>query len=439
MKNFERNNETNELDPTDISDKWDSKSSDSSTSSSTKEEAIWSEPLEDKWGMTKTFSSDQKDKTQVFNTKKEESIKPNSTEFKEEETKFNNIWESNANFDSIPEVLFEQEKEETKIPERLKTVRFVQSVMDFDKEFTKAFAPSNLKTAKIIFDTPEKEEITKPLDDSENIQIVENEETKKLLAEEKKRIKLENKKLKKEAWKLIPNFYRFEMINLLVMFTFSSILLFAAFSSLGYVIYAFLDLELNAFWLSLPSIAVFLTGFASFNCGINYLHFKKEMKRNNGQFDFDLPYSCVKKLYRKLVTANVTLTWVSVSIYMFLLIGIFLTYMVAYFINLSTYFINDFSALALGGFDYSTVYAVWTMVGIICLTFIRQVVYTLINKRRKNEIEIFYKKELIEDEIQMKLRKSANIKGAICFATSTLIFGLVILITYYIMKKSVKK
>lgn len=61
------------------------------------------------------------------------------------------------------------------------------------------------------------------------------------------------------------------------------------------------------------------------------------------------------------------------------------------------------------------------------------------NRKRRNDIEIFYKEEIFPEELQIKMRKSANLRGGIIFAITTVFVGFIVAIVYFVLKRKPQK
>ncbi|MGL4950871.1 MAG: MSC_0882 family membrane protein [Mycoplasma sp.] len=461
MKDFTNFNNTDELDVNDIVENYESKFGKNSNHDCKVEitdERVWSEPLEESWGFTRKVDPNEKTK-QHINLEDELEDTPDSY-IKNNQT----IRLNKTNSQKEPEVRFEHIEKARK--PKLKTIRFEQSSMDFNeskttelfedikavkgkdgktaniddivapKEFTKSFA------TKILFNESEtpSEEITKELNAADHVVIDQQKLEKEAKDKEKKQLKAKNKKNKRAAWLLIPKFFRFEMrmtLSVLLLSLFILVLSIGAGTWIAVASFGFNSM--SGYWLFMPSISAFISSFALINFGLNFKLMKKELKMSGNKFDKSEPFVSTSKTYKKLITANVNLNWISASIYMLSAIAILTTYLTSYFINLLNHFINDFTLLKIAGTNPTPLYIVWTLVGAIIFTLVYQITFNFLNKMRKNEIELYHKEIIMDADTQIQLRKSVNTRGMICFAFSTLVLGLVALLTYFILKRKKAK
>ncbi|MGL4951886.1 MAG: MSC_0882 family membrane protein [Mycoplasma sp.] len=444
MKDFTIFDNTDEFDVKEIQEKYKNKNSKVEII----EETIWSQPMEEVWGFSSKSDPDRTKPVIDLNIDDELSDTPDSYIRNNQTIRLKNDEEPSIRFDPEPT---------KKRSNKLKTVRFEQTSSGLNDDLVnKNIHPNKFEISsnefiesKILFKNEDaKEEITEKLNLSEQPEVQVNIEEQRILEKQKK--KTENKERKKllleqkkeqrrEFKKATPKFFRFEVNVSLYLFIFVSILSVVSLAGLGYVLFAIFNKDTSPYWIIMPVVTSLLSLFSFANCGLNYRNLKKERKMNNNLFEKEIPYTSISKVYKKLVTANLNLNWTCLSIYTLLGLGILTTYIVTYFMNLWAFYINDFTYLIIEGTNYAPVYAVWIMLSIIILTFIYNLVFFLVNKKRKSEIELFYQKELISDEVQLKLRKNANKRGSICFAFSSLFIGLIVLVTYFCLKRKTKK
>lgn len=259
--------------------------------------------------------------------------------------------------------------------------------------------------------------------------------TKYSQKEIRSKIKNENKKMMKS----LPSFYLGEIRYTQICLMISLLIMIVSLST--FIVVAVNVFTLNkSEWLFLPQSIFNAVSFFFF--GINMfklIMFKRELNLNNNIVPFDIPTANIKRIYKSLCGSSILINWCSLSLYVMSLWGIFLTYMVTYFINLINYHINDFTNLLIGGFNNGPLIIVWTFASLCFLTIALQIFYNLYNIKRRNNIELFYNSNIIDEEMKEKYRKSTNRKGIAIFLSSLLLIGFIILITYLIFKRKTKK
>lgn len=305
-----------------------------------------------------------------------------------------------------------------------------EMINNFDSKYVEQHS------TRILFDdnaenTP-KPELTREIDDGENITI---KSTKQKQVSPKKIAKMKAKQLRSEQYKKVPKFFRFEYKTSIVCFWLSSIFLLAGFSLLTYIAVASSMGTLD-YWLLLPTgvcILVFGCLFTKSALDYNYLH--KDLRNSNFLVDESTPMTSIRKMYKKLIGANISLNWISAAVYVVSGLGVLLTYVVTYFMNLTALEYNDFTRLVIGSNNYLPVIFVWVFVGISCLALLIQITFNIINRKRRNDIELFYKNPIFDELEVSKIKKNANIKGAIIFSFSVFVVGFIVLMVYFILKR----
>lgn len=172
---------------------------------------------------------------------------------------------------------------------------------------------------------------------------------------------------------------------------------------------------------------------------LKYSSFKKEVKINNYNIQNENPTTTITRTYKSLCTSNINLNWFSATTYLVSGLIILLTFIVTYFHNLINLGINDFNLLIVNGNDTSPIIVVGMFGALVFSTLFIQIFYNIYNNYRKNSIELFYNKELIEPELVKKYKSSANKRGLICFLTTTIVLSFVVVLTYFILKKRTAK
>ncbi len=146
----------------------------------------------------------------------------------------------------------------------------------------------------------------------------------------------------------------------------------------------------------------------------------------------------LKRIYKRLTLANLNLNWFSLIVYVWSLFGVTGTYLVTYFINLFQYGVNNFSLLEINGDNLPNI-IMWSFASLSFFMLPTQILMNFVNSRRKNNIDHFYGKEIISEEMQLKYKKSAKWKWIVILVISLIVFTLPVVITYFVLKKKHKK
>ena len=264
-------------------------------------------------------------------------------------------------------------------------------------------------------------------------------EQKKLFKEEKIN---KNKKIKidfKLDYNKLPKFYKSEFLNSKIKYYLSIIISLISCGTLIATIYNVVN-QINSPWLFLPQAIFMIFCFIfTMTSHLKYSSFKKEVKINNYNIQNENPTTTITRTYKSLCTSNINLNWFSATTYLVSGLIILLTFIVTYFHNLINLGINDFNLLIVNGNDTSPIIVVGMFGALVFSTLFIQIFYNIYNNYRKNSIELFYNKELIEPELVKKYKSSANKRGLICFLTTTIVLSFVVVLTYFILKKRTAK
>lgn len=291
-------------------------------------------------------------------------------------------------------------------------------------------------STKILFDDKlnnmSKADLTREINDADNITI-KSKKQKQVSAQ--KIAKMKAKQLRTEQYKSVPKFFRFEYKTAKICLALTSIF-FAA--TLGLITYMAIisSMGMLDYWLLLPaSICVLVFGCLFTKSTLDYSYLHKDLKNSNFQIDESTPMTSIRKMYKKLLGANISLNWMAATVYVMSGFGVLLTYIVTYFMNLTSLEFNDFTRLIIGSSNFLPVIFVWVFVGVASLALLIQITFNIINRKRRNDIELFYKNPIIDELAVAKIKKNANIKGGIIFSFSLLVVGFIVLMVYFILRR----
>lgn len=291
-------------------------------------------------------------------------------------------------------------------------------------------------STKILFDDNlnniPKSELTREINDADNITI-KSKKQKQVSAE--KIAKMKAKQLRTEQYKSVPKFFRFEYKTSQICLWLTSIFFVATLGLLTYMA-IIASMGMLDYWLLLPaSICALVFGCLFTKSSLDYSYLRKDLKNSNFQIDETTPMTSIRKMYKKLLGANISLNWMCAAVYVMSGLGVLLTYIVTYFMNLTSLEFNDFTRLIIGSNNYLPVIFVWVFVGISSLALLIQITFNIINRKRRNDIELFYKNPILDELAVSKIKKNANIKGGIIFSFSLLVVGFIVLMVYFILRR----
>ena len=239
----------------------------------------------------------------------------------------------------------------------------------------------------------------------------------------------------------VEQFYKFEYNYAKITWIVSILFSLSAIGLMCGISYVIFALNYST-WLYLPVVLFSLLCFSTFVINnIRIKAMKKELKNNGYQITKDTGLASITNIYKRLITSNYYLNWGAASLYVVSGLLILMTFIVCYFINLADRSIAApyFGDLIINKNNNSPLIVVWTFAGLCFSTIILQLIYNPLNLYRKNQIEVFYGKTLISEEMIEKYRKNANRKGIAIFIGSTAIISLIVLIIYFVMKKRAKR
>ncbi len=146
----------------------------------------------------------------------------------------------------------------------------------------------------------------------------------------------------------------------------------------------------------------------------------------------------LKRIYKRLSLANFNLNWFSGIVYLWSVFGVAGTYLVTYFINFFQYGVNDFGLLEVAGNTAPNI-VMWSFAAASFIILPFQIVLNIVNRVRKNNIDNFYGKEIISDEMILKYKKTAKWKWIVILVLSLIILTLPVVIAYFVLKRKHKK
>lgn len=240
----------------------------------------------------------------------------------------------------------------------------------------------------------------------------------------------------------VEKFYKFEYTYTRTCWFISFFLLTLSIVIIGLSSYAIYGINKCSPWLYFP-VTIFVLGCIAYNIftTIKIKSMQKELKNHGYLINKDNATTSITKIYKSLITSNYYLNWGAASIYVISGLLILMTFIVVYFINLSNRNLPmpTFGNLTINRNNNSPLIVVWTFASMSFMMMFLQLIYNPLNIYRKNQIEIFYGKTLISEELIEKYRKNANRKGIAIFIVSTLVISMIILLIYFILKKRSKR
>ncbi len=266
----------------------------------------------------------------------------------------------------------------------------------------------------------------------------------------------QNKLFHKENLNKVPSFYRFEYTNAKANWWISLVLVLTTiltFSLSSYAIYGPLG---YSEWLYLPNCLLAVGTISYFIMStIKSRSMIKEMRLHSYEFTKEDALPSINRIYKKLITSNYYLNWGAASVYVISGLLILLTFIVTYFVNvfdhgskqsvfgdLVCHYWTGWDGHNMGSIkvvdDNSAYIVVWTFASICFLMMFLQMLCNPLNIYRRNQIEVFYGKTLISEEMIEKYKKSANRKGLAVFIGSTLVVSFVVVITWLVLRRKAK-
>lgn len=295
----------------------------------------------------------------------------------------------------------------------------------FDEKLTNIFFNETVKAEDL--------DITKQINHADAFQI------KQETNQKKRKVSLFSKNEEKVKQKIdLPKFIKFENFFLIINIVVSSIFFAGTLGVLGYILYLILANN-ESYFLLIPASLLSLIGLTWNTITIyRYRCLKKELKRSDYQINPDNPLISLKKIYKRIIVSNINLNWASALIYTVSGLTILLCFIVVYFMNLINYQINDFGALTLGQ-DITPSVIVWSLAGICFALIPIQIIFNILNKRRMDNMEFYYQKEIINEQAVIEYKKQARKRWKIIYASIVFVIGIIILVTYLVLRRKAKK
>lgn len=246
----------------------------------------------------------------------------------------------------------------------------------------------------------------------------------------------------KENLSNVTQYYKFEYRYSKITWYFSIFLNLCSVVAISLGSYAIFGMGMSP-WLYLPISLFIIACFSFFIINtIKIKSMKKELKNNGYQISKENASATITSIYKKLITSNYYLNWGAAALYVVSGLLILMTFIVCYFINLADRGapMPNFGDLIINrGMNNSPLIVVWTFASMCFVALFLQLLYNPLNIYRRNQIEVFYGKTLISEEMIEKYRKSANRKGIAIFVVSTAVISLIVLLVYFILKKRTKR
>lgn len=253
-----------------------------------------------------------------------------------------------------------------------------------------------------------------------------------------------------------PKFFKFEKNYLLlklliaVLFTLGGIIGIVIIVLNNYHFHSITNTINNGYYV-LASLILLPSICALISTSINYHFILKEYKKSLSSFDSNYVSNIIQKIYKKIFITNINLNWFIFYIFITALFAILLVFIITYFKglwefggNLAPSFGNiDPKQWAKNGFEISkfgifpelnkiTVIVVSTIVGFL---FIFQIAILFMNTIRMKRIESTYTTNVLSEDEIVALKHAANKRNFIIFCILTIMFGLILLIVYFLLRR----
>ncbi len=236
----------------------------------------------------------------------------------------------------------------------------------------------------------------------------------------------------------VPTFLRTELRFAAIASFVSTIIFLIGLAQLGFTTWEVYGNAQSVYYYIPSGIFAAITMFIFIDKRYKLKSLKREILRNNYILDTDKPLMSLKRIYKKLILANLNLNWFGLIIYIWSAFGVTGTYLITYFINLFQYGISNFGLLEVGGNIVPSI-VMWSFASLTFFMIPLHILLHIVNTRRRNNIDQYYGKEIISEELQLKYKKSAKWKWIIALVASLIIFTLPVVITYFVLKKKHKK
>lgn len=253
-----------------------------------------------------------------------------------------------------------------------------------------------------------------------------------------------------------PKFFKFEKNYLLlklliaVLFTLGGIIGIVIIVLNNYYYHSITNTINNGYYV-LASLILLPSICSLISTSINYHFILKEYKKSLSSFDSNYVSNIIQKIYKKIFITNINLNWFIFYIFITALFAILLVFIITYFKglwefggNLAPSFGNiDPKQWAKNGFEISkfgifpelnkiTIIVVSTIVAFL---FIFQIAILFMNTIRMKRIESTYTTNVLSEDEIVALKHAANKRNFIIFCVLTIMFGLILLIVYFLLRR----
>ena len=253
-----------------------------------------------------------------------------------------------------------------------------------------------------------------------------------------------------------PKFFKFENNYLLLKLLISTFFLLLSIAGILLIVlnnYHFHTISnfinngyyvLDAFIL-IPSICALISN------SISYHFVKKEYKASLENFDSNNVSNIIQKIYKRIFISNINLNWFIMYVFITALFVILLVFIITYFKGLWEFggrcapsFGNiDPNQWSQNGFNSSdfgiypdlnkiTIIVVCSTVGFL---FLYQIVILFMNTIRIKRIESTYTTNILSEDEIVAIKHAANKRNFIIFCILTILFGLILLLVYFLLKR----
>lgn len=255
----------------------------------------------------------------------------------------------------------------------------------------------------------------------------------------------------------LPSFFKTEKRILVLKLLISLALLIASIGGLGYILYA----NLHHFpWFSNGYYALVATVFIPsisllffYSVKIHFL--RKEIQIARKKFNPNQVSNVIQRIYKRLLTSFSNINWLAAYIYLTAAFILLVIFIVSYFA--SVYYLGGINAPKFGTLDWQAVAQHFMqanpkivipsqyptlcktcviVIGSTCgATLLLQIGLQLTNYVRIRKIESTYTTPILTQQEQLAIKKSVNKRNLIIFCVLTLIFGIILLVLYLVLKR----
>ncbi|GAA5414444.1 MSC_0882 family membrane protein [Ureaplasma ceti] len=278
-------------------------------------------------------------------------------------------------------------------------------------------------------------------------------EKKYQMSEYKQRQKLANaiEQTQHDKPNKLPGFFKSELVILQTKIVLTTFLIFACIALA--ITFYMIQREQAATWFHTTYYApigivgipcVFLWCFYIVRISI----FSREVHRAKQTFDANKVSIIVQKLYKRLILSFININWFAAYIYLTGAFVILLVFLIDYFVGiwyLGGHLAPQFGTLnweelaksaqvpaRYGNMNFLTVVIVCSIAGV---TLVYQVFAQIFNYLRVNKIELSYNVPILAMEEIRLLKKDTNKRNLIIFCVLAIVFALVLLAIYLILRK----